>query len=137
LWTNALNFKYYTYVIIYLAYFIFTTIVITFLTVFILTHPVIFPCGRKLENLEKTHNFQQSVDWLFSPTILLVKGACSVAYQPTNHPTMQLPNQVIKQHRIHTQYLHFSWLWACGSPWREHTNKPIKTTFDTVKDSLW
>jgi hypothetical protein len=42
--------------------FIFTTIVITFLTVFILTHPVNFPCGRKPEHPEKIHNFRQSVD---------------------------------------------------------------------------
>jgi hypothetical protein len=63
------------------AYFIFTTI--TFLTVLILTHPVNFPCGRKLEHPEKTYDFQQSVDRLFShesvariePTISEVKGA--------------------------------------------------------------
>jgi hypothetical protein len=35
-------------------------------TAFILTHPVNFPCGRKLEHPEKTHDFRQSVDWLFS-----------------------------------------------------------------------
>jgi hypothetical protein len=35
---------------------------ITFLTIFILTHPVNFPCGRKPEHPEKTHNFRQSVD---------------------------------------------------------------------------
>ena len=28
-----------------------------------LTHPVKFPCGRKPENPEKTHDFQQSVDF--------------------------------------------------------------------------
>ena len=39
---------------------------ITFLTVFILTHPVNFPCGRKPERPEKTHDFRQSVDRLFS-----------------------------------------------------------------------
>ena len=52
---------------------------------FILTHPVSFPCGRKPEHPEKTHDFRQSVDWLFShesvariePTISEVKGACS------------------------------------------------------------
>jgi hypothetical protein len=38
---------------------------ITFLTVFILTHPVNFPCGRKPEHPEKTHDFRQSVDRLF------------------------------------------------------------------------
>jgi hypothetical protein len=35
---------------------------ITFLTEFILTHPVNFLCGRKPEHPEKTHNFRQSVD---------------------------------------------------------------------------
>jgi hypothetical protein len=58
---------------------------IAFLTVIILTHPVSFPCGRKPEHLEKTHDFRQSVDRLFSresvariePTISEVKGACS------------------------------------------------------------
>jgi hypothetical protein len=39
---------------------------ITFLTVFILTHPVNFPCGREPEHPEKTHDFRQSVDGLFS-----------------------------------------------------------------------
>jgi hypothetical protein len=50
------------------------------LTVFI-THAVNFPCGRKPEHSEKTHDFRQSVDWLFShesvarikPTISEVK----------------------------------------------------------------
>ena len=32
----------------------------------ILTHPVNFPCGRKPEHSEKTHDFRQSVDGLFS-----------------------------------------------------------------------
>jgi hypothetical protein len=56
---------------------------------FILTHPVNFPCGRKPERPEKTHDFRKSVDWLFShesthesiarlePRISEVKGACS------------------------------------------------------------
>jgi hypothetical protein len=39
---------------------------ITFSTVFILTHPLNFPCGRKPEHSEKTNDFRQSVDWLFS-----------------------------------------------------------------------
>jgi hypothetical protein len=39
---------------------------LTLLTVFILTHPVNFPCGRKPEHPEKTHDFRQSVGWLFS-----------------------------------------------------------------------
>jgi hypothetical protein len=54
----------------------------------ILTNPVNFPCGRKPEYLEETHDFRQSVDWLFShgyhkssptglePTISEVNGAC-------------------------------------------------------------
>ena len=54
-------------------------------TVFILTHPVNFPCGRKAEHPVKTHDFQQNVDRLFShefvariePMISEVKGACS------------------------------------------------------------
>jgi hypothetical protein len=33
---------------------------------FLLTQPVNFPCGRKLEGAEKTHDFRQSVDKLFS-----------------------------------------------------------------------
>jgi hypothetical protein len=59
---------------------------ITFLTMFIPTHPVNFPCGRKPEQPEKTHDFRQSVDshestWAHSEnrtyTISEVKGACS------------------------------------------------------------
>jgi hypothetical protein len=52
------------------------------------THPVNFPCGRKPEYPEKTHDFRQSVDWLFSheseariqPTNSDVKGACPDDY---------------------------------------------------------
>ena len=33
---------------------------------FIRTHLANFPCGRKPEHPEKTHNFWPSVDWLFS-----------------------------------------------------------------------
>ena len=52
---------------------------------FILTHPANLPCGRKPERPEKTHDFRQSVDRLFShesvariePTISEVKGPCS------------------------------------------------------------
>jgi hypothetical protein len=58
---------------------------ITFWTTFILTHPANLPRGRKPERPEKTHDFRQSVDWLFShesvarikPTISEVKGTCS------------------------------------------------------------
>ena len=50
---------------------------ITFLTMFILTHPVNFPCGKKPEHPEKTHDFRQSVDWLFSHESV-------VRMQPTN-----------------------------------------------------
>jgi hypothetical protein len=56
--------------------------------VFIIIHPVNVSCGRKLEDPEKTHDFQQSVDRLFShesvariePTISEMKGACSDDY---------------------------------------------------------
>ena len=52
---------------------------------FILIHPINFPCGRKPEHQEKTHNFRQSVDWLFPHVSIArielttseVKGACS------------------------------------------------------------
>ena len=61
---------------------IFTTIMI--LIMFITTHPVDSPCGRKPEYPEKATTFE-SVDRLFSPefvariepTISEVKGACS------------------------------------------------------------
>jgi hypothetical protein len=76
----------YAYLITYLAYRLFylnNNCDITFLTVFILTYPVNFLCGRKLERPEKTHDFRQSVDRLFShesivgiePTISEEKGA--------------------------------------------------------------
>jgi hypothetical protein len=52
---------------------------------FIITHPVSFPCGRKLEYSEKIQDIQKSVDsWLFSyksiassiePTNLELQGA--------------------------------------------------------------
>jgi hypothetical protein len=70
---------------------------ITFLTVFILTHhPANLHCGRKPEHPEKTHDFRQSVDRLFShesvariePTNSEVKGACSddcVTEAPYDH----------------------------------------------------
>jgi hypothetical protein len=38
---------------------------ITFLTVFILTHVVKFSCGRKQGRPEKTHDFRQSIGTLF------------------------------------------------------------------------
>ena len=49
------------------------------------THPVNIPCGRKPEHPEKTHDFRQSVDRLFShesvariePTHSEVQGPCS------------------------------------------------------------
>jgi hypothetical protein len=57
---------------------------------FILIHPANFPCGRKPEQPEKTHEFRQSVDRLFSheflariePTISEVKVACSATAPP-------------------------------------------------------
>jgi hypothetical protein len=57
---------------------------------FILTHPVNFPCGWKLDCPEKTHDFRQSVDKLITIfklvrtknrthacTLSEVKGICS------------------------------------------------------------
>jgi hypothetical protein len=52
---------------------------------FILNPPVNFPFGKKAEHPKKTHDFRQSVDWLFShesvagvePTNWWVKYACS------------------------------------------------------------
>jgi hypothetical protein len=56
------------YLITYLAcrlFYLYNNCDITFLTVFILTHPVNFTCGRKPEHPGKTHGFRQNVDWLF------------------------------------------------------------------------
>ena len=36
------------------------------LSIFILTHPANFPCGKKPENTEKTNNFQQCWQTLFT-----------------------------------------------------------------------
>jgi hypothetical protein len=71
---------------------------------FYLTHPVNFPCGRKPEYLEKTHDFRQSVDlysfrmrngfeshWLrkfslrLEPATLELKGKCA------NHLATETP----------------------------------------------
>jgi hypothetical protein len=54
------------YIVILRLFHLYNNCDITFLTVFILTHPVNFPCGRKSEHPEKTHDIQQSVDRLFS-----------------------------------------------------------------------
>jgi hypothetical protein len=70
---------------------------ITFLTVFIIIHPVNFPCGRKPERPKKTHDFRQSVDWLFShesvagveSTISKVKGA-ALTIAPPKTPEVQI-----------------------------------------------
>jgi hypothetical protein len=79
--------KYYAYLcyLLSLDHYLYNNCDVTFLTVFILTLPVDFPCVRKLEHPEKTHDVRQSVDWLFShesvarikPTNSEVKGACS------------------------------------------------------------
>jgi hypothetical protein len=61
--------KYYAYVYYLLSLktnYLYNNCDITFLTMFIFTHPVNFPCGRKPERPEKTQDFRQSVDWLFS-----------------------------------------------------------------------
>jgi hypothetical protein len=56
--SNVLYIKYYAYLTTYLArqYYLYDNCDITFLTVFILTHPVNFPCGRKPEHPEKIHD---------------------------------------------------------------------------------
>jgi hypothetical protein len=67
----------------------------TALTVFILTHPVNFSCGRKPEHPEKTHDFRQNVDWLFShesvariePTRLRGERRLERHRNPTEHCT--------------------------------------------------
>jgi hypothetical protein len=69
---------------------------ITFLTMFILNHPDSFPCGRKSERPETTHDFRQSVDRLFSHesiagielTFSEVKGACCDADCATEAPNI-------------------------------------------------
>ena len=74
--TRVLNSTYYLLSLYYAT--------ITFLTMFILTSPVNFPGGKKPERPEKTHDFRQSVDRLFShesvariePTISEVKVGC-------------------------------------------------------------
>jgi hypothetical protein len=81
-WSNALYANYLTEPRLFHLY---NNCDVTFLTVFILTHPVNFPCGRKPVHSDKTHDFRQSVDWLFShesvariePTNSEVKGAFS------------------------------------------------------------
>jgi hypothetical protein len=70
-----------------------------------LTHPVNFPCGRKPEYPEKTHDFRQSVDFLLfftlglgssriekfqlrlEPATLEVKGKCA------NHLATEAPDK--------------------------------------------
>jgi hypothetical protein len=53
-WSNALYANYLTEPRLFHLY---NNCDVTFLTVFILTHPVNFPRGRKPERLEKTHDF--------------------------------------------------------------------------------
>ena len=75
---------------------------------FILTHSVNFPCGRKPEHPEKTHDFRQSVDWLFShesvariePTNWEVKVACSDDYATDTRNRNAWPNSFISVIRI-------------------------------------
>ena len=49
---------------LYLQFFL-----IIFLTINPITHSINFPCGRKPENPDKTHDFRQSVNKLFSRAI--------------------------------------------------------------------
>jgi hypothetical protein len=64
IWSNALCIKTsYAYLITYLD--LYNNCDITFLSVFILTHPVNFPYGRKLEHPAKTHDVRQNPDLLF------------------------------------------------------------------------
>jgi hypothetical protein len=70
---------------------------------YILTHPVNFPCGRKPECPEKTHDIRQSIDRRFShesvarlePTISEVKGTYSDDCA-TEAPSTQLFNWSLK-----------------------------------------
>jgi hypothetical protein len=100
---------------------------ITILTVFILTHPVNFPCGRKLERPEKTHDFRQVVDRLFShesiarlePTISEVKGACSDDCATVAHALLVFANK----YKVDTYIKQFLQLLKCSllhltSMWR-------------------
>jgi hypothetical protein len=67
--SNSLYIKYYAYLITYWTCHLlnlYNNCDITFLTMFIPTHPANFPCGRKPEYPEKTHDFRQSVDKRFS-----------------------------------------------------------------------
>jgi hypothetical protein len=53
----------------------------TFLTMFVLVdHPVYFPCWRKPEPPEKTHDFRQSVDRLFSCTWVRSENRISLSH---------------------------------------------------------
>jgi hypothetical protein len=73
---------------------------ITFLTVFLLTHPVNFPCGRKPEHY-KGENPRCSGDWLFAispwarikPTISDVKWKALVLTTTPPKPQTKAPNR--------------------------------------------
>jgi hypothetical protein len=90
--------------------YIFTTIVITFWTVFILTHPVNFPCGRKPERQDQ--NAQISAErWqtLFTiesaariePTIseVTVLALTNMPPKPLNYVTNPIPNLTPRPNR--------------------------------------
>jgi hypothetical protein len=83
IWSNALYIWYYAYLITYLAYrlfYLYNNCDITFLTVFILTHPVNFTCGRKPEHPEKTfgRRLTDSFTWVRSENRTHdLRGACS------------------------------------------------------------
>ena len=103
-----------------------------------LTHPVNFPCGRKPEYPEETHDLRQSVDFYSShedwvrvalrkfslrlePAASEVKGKCA------NHLATEAPKAPPKPHRSHL-LLFKSFLWiVCES-------FIVKLTFVEVHD---
>jgi predicted nucleic acid-binding Zn ribbon protein len=117
----------YNYLLTFLlspGYFILTTIMILlFLTVFIVTHPVNFPCGRKPEQPEKTHDFRQNADWPFSSdeseygesnpgSHSEEKGACSE--DCANYMDDVLWKNEKRRWRILLQK-YFAWIWYFGA----------------------
>ena len=66
---------------------------------FILTHPVNFPCGRKPEHPEKTHDFRHSVDCFFSHgAVARIELTSQVRYNTffkTYHSILHTKSQLI------------------------------------------
>ena len=70
-YSNYINYLTYLYYVLSLYFIYFHNNRFYFPNVgFILIHPVNFPCGRKLECPEKTHDFRQSVDLLFHMSLI-------------------------------------------------------------------